>query len=272
MNKIIILIIASSIPLIGAEIRAPKTQTEKFSYSVGMQIGNDFKSKEIEIDFEIFMEGVKASYLSNKTLISENDAKVILDDAWKSYQDKIKEKRLVQINKSKKEEAEYLAKNKEKTGVKTTSSGLQYRIIRSGKGNPPTRKDSVEVHYRGWTIDGKEFDSSYSRNKPSNFVLNRVIKGWTEAITKMQPGAKWEIVVPQSLAYGRRGKGTKIPPYSTLRFEIELIAIKKTVATENKTKIPASNIVRIPSSEEIKKGAKPEILNSEQIDNLKKNK
>ena len=84
----------------------------------------------------------------------------------------------------------------------------------------------------------------------------------------MQPGAKWEIVVPQSLAYGRRGKGTKIPPYSTLRFEIELISIKKTVATENK--IPASNIVRIPSSEEIKKGAKPEILNSEQIDNLNK--
>ena len=177
---------------------------------------------------------------------------------------------MVLIDKTKKEGAALLAKNSEKTDVKTTSTGLQYRIIKNGKGTSPTSKDSVEVHYRGWTTDGKEFDSSYSRKNPSNFVLNRVIRGWTEALTKMQPGAKWEIVVPQHLAYGPRGKGAKIPPYSTLRFEIELISVKKAIEAKDRT--TKSNIVRVPSSEEIKKGAKPEVLNKEQIENLKKNK
>ena len=172
---------------------------------------------------------------------------------------------MVLIDKTKKEGAEFLANNRKKTGVKTTSTGLQYRIINKGKGTSPTSKDSVEVNYRGWTTDGKEFDSSFSRKKPSNFVLNRVIRGWTEAITKMSPGAKWEIVVPQHLAYGPRGKGATIPPYSTLRFEIELISFKKEIKAK-------SNIVRVPSSEEIKNGAKPEILNKEQIENLKKKK
>jgi FKBP-type peptidyl-prolyl cis-trans isomerase FklB len=272
MKKIIILFLISTLTAFTADSKSPSTPTEKFSYAVGMQIGNDFKSKEMELDFEIFMEGVKASYLSKNTLITENDAKVILDEVWKKYQDKAKAKRMVLINKTKKEGAEFLAKNGKKTGVKTTPTGLQYRIIKTGKGSQPSRKDSVEVHYRGWTTDGKEFDSSYSRKKTSNFVLNRVIKGWTEALTKMHPGAKWEIVVPQHLAYGPRGKGSQIPPYSTLRFEIELISVKKSLQANGKTEPAKSNIVRVPSSEEIKKGAKPEILNKEQIENLKKNK
>ncbi|MBK27472.1 MAG: peptidylprolyl isomerase [Verrucomicrobiales bacterium] len=270
MKKIIILIIASSITAFTAENKNPSTPTEKFSYAVGMQIGNDFKTKEVEIDFEKFIAGVKAAYLSDVTLITEDDAKVILEEAWKSYQAKAKAKRDVIINKNKKEGNEFLTKNRKKTGVKTTASGLQFRIIKTGKGAKPTSKDTVEVHYRGWTTDGKEFDSSYSRGKTSNFVLNRVIRGWTEAITKMSPGAKWEIVVPQNLAYGPRGNGSKIPPYSTLRFEIELISIEKKVSDKNK--LPTSNVVRIPSSEDIKKGAKPEVLTKEQIENLKKNK
>ena len=265
MKKIIILIIVSSLTAFSADSKKPTTPTEKFSYAVGMQIGKDFKTKEMELDFEIFMEAVKASYQTQDTLISEAEAKIILDEVWKKYQDKEKAKRMVLIDKTKKEGAEFLANNRKKTGVKTTSTGLQYRIINKGKGTSPKSKDSVEVNYRGWTTDGKEFDSSFSRKKTSNFVLNRVIRGWTEAITKMSPGAKWEIVVPQHLAYGPRGKGSKIPPYSTLRFEIELISFKKEIKAK-------SNIVRVPSSEEIKNGAKPEILNKEQIENLKKKK
>lgn len=270
MKKIIILFFTSNLTAFTADIKEPSTPIEKFSYAVGMQIGNDFRSKEMELDFEIFMEGVKASYQSKDTLITEKDAEAILNEVWKKYQDKAKAKRMVLIDKTKKEGAALLAKNSEKTDVKTTSTGLQYRIIKNGKGTSPTSKDSVEVHYRGWTTDGKEFDSSYSRKNPSNFVLNRVIRGWTEALTKMQPGAKWEIVVPQHLAYGPRGKGAKIPPYSTLRFEIELISVKKAIEAKDRT--TKSNIVRVPSSEEIKKGAKPEVLNKEQIENLKKNK
>ena len=272
MKKIIILLFILNLTAFTADSKKPSTPTEKFSYAVGMQIGDDFRSKEMELDFGMFMEGVKASYQSKNTLITENDAKTILDEVWKKFQDKAKAKRMVLINKTKKEGTDFLAKNNQKAGVKTTPTGLQYRIIKNGKGTQPTRKDTVEVHYRGWTTNGKEFDSSYSRKKPSNFVLNRVIKGWTEALTKMNPGAKWEIVVPQHLAYGPRGKGAQIPPYSTLRFEIDLISIKKPLQANSKIEPTKSNIVRVPSSEEIKKGAEPEILNKEQIENLKKNK
>ena len=120
---------------------------------------------------------------------------------------------------------DYLTANRKKPGVKVTDSGLQYRVINAGEGISPSKSDKAEVHYRGWTIDGVEFDSSHSRNKASTFGVTQVIRGWTEALTMMKPGAKWEIVVPHELAFGPGGNLPKIPPYSTLRFEIELISV-----------------------------------------------
>ena len=247
----------------------PSSKKERFSYAVGMQIGGDFENKEIEIDFAQFAEGVQTAYLSRERLMDEKESKKVLDEVWKNYQERERAKRTAEAEVTKKEGAEYLAANLKKPGVKATASGLQYRVINAGKGESPTKSNKAEVHYRGWTIDGNEFDSSYSRNTPSTFGLTQVIRGWTEALTMMKPGAKWEIVVPQELAYGAGGKRPKIPPYSTLRFEIELLSVVKGNASAVKPPV-TSNIVRIPSQTELKKGAKPEILTKEREAELKK--
>jgi len=247
----------------------PVTKKERFSYAVGMQIGGDFKNKEIEIEFGQFAEGVKTAYLAKERLLSDVESKKVLDQVWKDYQDRERAKRTSIGQIAQKAGAEYLAANLKKPGVKATTSGLQYRIIKDGEGAPPTKSDKAEVHYRGWTIDGNEFDSSHSRKKSSTFGITQVIPGWTEALSMMKPGAKWEIVVPQELAYGPGGKRPKIPPYSTLRFEIELLSVIKGSAPVVKKPV-TSNIVRIPSQTELKQGAKPEILTKEQEAELKK--
>jgi FKBP-type peptidyl-prolyl cis-trans isomerase FklB len=111
--------------------------------------------------------------------------------------------------------------------VTTLSSGLQYKVLQEGTGPKPAASDTVTVHYRGKLIDGTEFDSSYSRNEPASFPVNRVIKGWTEALQLMGEGSKWELYIPPDLAYGERGAGTRIPPQSALVFEVELIKAKQ---------------------------------------------
>ena len=126
----------------------------------------------------------------------------------------------------KKENEEFLATNKTKEGIKTTESGLQYRIIKAGKGAIPTKESRVKVHYKGTLIDGTQFDSSYDRNEPTTFGVNQVIAGWTEALTLMPVGSKWELFIPQDIAYGARDMGT-IKPFSTLIFEVELLGIEK---------------------------------------------
>jgi len=246
----------------------PTTKKERFSYAVGMQIGGDFGGKEIGIDFAQFAEGVETAYLSRDKLMTEDESKKILDEVWKDYQDRGKAKRTAEADTAKKAGIDYLAANRDKPGVKVTASGLQYRVITAGKGTSPTKDDKAEVHYRGWTIDGEEFDSSHSRNETSTFGVTRVIRGWTEALTMMKPGGKWEIVVPQELAYGPGGKRPKIPPYSTLRFEIELVSVEQAKVAVKKP--VTSNIVRIPSQAELNQGAKPEILTKEREAELKK--
>lgn len=121
---------------------------------------------------------------------------------------------------------QFLAKNKKQKGVTTTPSGLQYKVITAGTGEKPTATDRVKVHYRGTLLDGTEFDSSYKRNEPTTFGVNQVIKGWTEALQLMPVGSKWELYIPQELAYGSRSTGN-IPAYSTLIFEVELLEIVK---------------------------------------------
>ena len=155
--------------------------------------------------------------------------------------------------------ATWLAENAKKDGVVTLESGLQYKVLTEGTGTEsPRPQDSVKVNYRGMLIDGTEFDSSYSRGQPAQFKVAGVIPGWTEALQKMKVGDKWELFIPADLGYGDRQQGPKIPPGSTLIFETELLEIVKPQPI-------TSDIIKVPSMEEMKKGAQPETLSAEDV-------
>ena len=217
--------------------------SEKIAYSVGMQIGqmiavNWYESINHElfgndstktINKEDMLAGFFAGVTGKGRVMDPIIATTYTDDKMKS----VKEASLLErFGENKAAGEKFLEENKAKEGVVTTESGLQYKVITEGKGQVPTSTDRVKVHYKGTLIDGTEFDSSYSRKdkdgnpQPSTFRANQVIKGWTEALTMMPIGSKWELYIPQDLAYGSLDKGT-IPPFSTLIFEVELLSIEK---------------------------------------------
>ena len=208
-----------------AEETTLKTQKDKLSYIIGVQIGNDLKSQSIDVDPVIVNKGLQDSMTGKKLLIGDQEAKDIIAGFQKERAEKIAEEKKTAGEKNKKEGAAFLAENKKKGGVKTLPSGLQYKVIKEGTGKTPKATDTVVTQYRGTLVNGTEFDSSYKRNEPATFPVNGVIKGWTEALQLMKEGSKWQIVVPPELAYGEQGAGP-IGPNATLIFEIELVSVK----------------------------------------------
>lgn len=203
-----------------------KTQMEKVSYCIGLDIGQNLKSQNIDVKMDNLMQGLKDSITGTKALLSDKEIKEVME----AFQKEMAAKQEMQLKdlaiKNKKEGEEFLTKNKKNKDVKTLPSGLQYKIITQGKGKTPKATDTVEVNYRGTLINGTEFDSSYKRNKSVEFVVNEVIQGWAEALQIMPIGSKWEVCVPSDLAYGEQGAGALIGPNSTLCFTIELLSIK----------------------------------------------
>jgi FKBP-type peptidyl-prolyl cis-trans isomerase FklB len=203
-----------------------KTQKDKLSYAIGMDMGNGLKKNAIDVDPDIVMRGVKDVLSGSKPLMTNDEVKAVLMAAQKELQAKQQERMKTQGEQNKRDGDAFLAKNKKKKGVTVLPSGLQYKVITEGKGATPKATDTVTVNYQGTLIDGAEFDSSYKRGEPATFPVNGVIKGWTEALQLMKEGAKWQLVIPANLAYGERGGGP-IGPNSVLIFEVELISIKK---------------------------------------------
>lgn len=203
-----------------------KSQKEKVSYIIGIGIGKNFKQQGTEIDPDALAKGVRDALAGAKPILTEEE----INETMATYKKEMaaKQKELFDRvgEKNKKEGEAFLAENKKKPGVKTLPSGLQYRIIQSGKGKKPTLNDTVTVHYKGTLINGKEFDNSHSRGQPASFPLSSAISGWKEALQMMEVGSKWEVFVPSQFAYGERGGGSTIEPNSTLVFEIELLAIQ----------------------------------------------
>jgi FKBP-type peptidyl-prolyl cis-trans isomerase FklB len=202
-----------------------KTDKDKLSYAVGMNIGRSIHSQSMEIDPAILLRGLKDE-MAGKTLMTDMEAHNTLMQAQQEAKKKIDETRQASMEPNKKAGDAFLAANKTKEGVVTLPSGLQYKILKEGTGPKPTPADSVVCNYRGTLIDGKEFDSSYKRGQPATFPVGQVIKGWTEALQLMPVGSKWQLFVPADLAYGDRGAGPDIGPGATLIFEVELISIK----------------------------------------------
>jgi FKBP-type peptidyl-prolyl cis-trans isomerase len=202
-----------------------KTPAEKLGYSLGSDIGKSFKKNEMDIDKNAFVQGFIDGLSEAKPLLTQDETRDIQQAAIMDMRKKLSEKRQVAGAQNKKDGEAFLAENTKKEGVKTTPSGLQYEILTEGKGPIPKDTDRVQVNYKGTLIDGKEFDSSFKRGKPSTFAVKGVIPGWTEALLMMPVGSKWRIVVPSELAYKEHGAGQMIGPNAVLVFEIELVAI-----------------------------------------------
>jgi FKBP-type peptidyl-prolyl cis-trans isomerase FklB len=203
-----------------------KTQKDKISYAIGMNIGQSMKKDSLDLDPAIVSRGLNDALTGAKPLMTEDEAKTVMTE-FRSEMMKKQQATAQQAGDTNKQAGQqFLAANKTKDGVVTLPSGLQYKILKAGTGPKPTASDTVVTNYRGTLIDGTEFDSSYKRGEPATFPVGQVIKGWTEALQLMPVGSKWQLFIPSDLAYGERSPGGEIGPNSTLIFDIELLSIQ----------------------------------------------
>ncbi|MEP6936479.1 MAG: FKBP-type peptidyl-prolyl cis-trans isomerase [Chthoniobacterales bacterium] len=198
-----------------------KDQKDKVSYSIGLDLGNTFKKQNMDISPDVLVAGMKDALTAAKPLMSEEQVK----ETMTAFEKEMQEKQTAKGKEAAAAGEKFLAENKTKPGVKTTVSGLQYKVLREGNGSTPKEADTVKVNYRGTLVDGTEFDSSYKRGEPVSFPVNRVIKGWTEALQLMKVGSKYQVFIPATLAYGEHGAGAQIPANSPLIFEVELLDV-----------------------------------------------
>ena len=211
---------------------ALKTDKDKVSYAIGVNIGKSMRKDTVDVDPAIFSRGMKDAMAGGKLLLTDDEIKATLT----KLQTDLRARQEVAMQKAgeinKKAGDDFLAQNKTKDGVVALPDGLQYKILKEGNGPKPAATDSVVCNYRGTLIDGTEFDSSYKRGQPATFPVNGVIKGWTEAVQLMPVGSKWQLFVPADLAYGNRGAGPDIGPDATLIFEVELLSIQNKAAAQ----------------------------------------
>jgi len=203
------------------------TEQKKLGYIIGMDIGKSLKDQGTEVDLDSLISAIRSTYNGEELALTTEEAAQVRKDYIEKRQAEQQAQAAAAGQTNLVAGQKFLAENATKEGVQTTASGLQYKVITMGDGAKPVATDTVKVHYRGTLLDGTEFDSSYARNEPISFGLNRVIAGWTEALQLMKPGAKWQLTIPAELAYGERGAGQDIGPNATLLFEVELISFEK---------------------------------------------
>lgn len=197
-----------------------QNDSDKTSYCLGMDIGMSFKKLPVEINLEAAIAGITDMYNGEKPQVGEQEFMELM----RKFQTEL---RAAAGAENQKQEAEFLARNKEDKDVVTTASGLQYKVLKQGSGDKPTKESTVTVHYTGTLPDGTVFDSSVKRGEPATFPVGGVIAGWTEALQLMQVGSKFKLFIPAALAYGKRGAGQLIGPDQMLIFEVELLDINK---------------------------------------------
>jgi FKBP-type peptidyl-prolyl cis-trans isomerase len=203
---------------------APATvPMDKVSYFIGTNIGGQFKSQGINVEFTAFQEGIQDAMAGKEPKYSREE----LMAAMQAFQDQMQVEAARKAEAAKADGEKFLADNGKREGVITTASGLQYEVIKAGTGAKPAATDKVKVHYHGTLLDGKVFDSSVDRGEPVEFPVQGVIKGWVEALQLMPVGSKWKLFIPSELAYGKQGAGGDIGPDAALIFEVELLDIVK---------------------------------------------
>ena len=245
----------------------------RVSYAIGMMTGRQWKQQELDFDVDLYARGIREGMAGGAMLLTPQEAQQTIDAFRKELTAKQQQKQTELAAKNKTEGEAFLAANKNQPGVQTLPDGLQYLVITNGAGEIPAAGDTVTVNYRGTLIDGTEFDNSYKRGQPATFPVAGVIRGWTEALQKMNAGSKWKLFVPSDLAYGPQGR-PGIAPNSVLIFEVELLSVEHPSPQPASAPPPGANppltsdIIKVPSAEEMKKGAKIEIIKPEDVQKL----
>jgi FKBP-type peptidyl-prolyl cis-trans isomerase len=212
------------IPVMAAQAKAIREEVnladekERISYAFGMTVGVDLKQTGLELNYEAFAEGLKAAIESGEAQMDKDEALEIVQTAFENAMQR-------QSAELQAREITFLTDNATREGIISTESGLQYMVIEEGNGPKPAEGDVVRVHYEGTLTNGTIFDSSYNLGQPEEIPLDMVIPGWAEGIQLMSVGSKYRLFIPSNLAYGERGAGQLIPPYSTLVFAVELFGI-----------------------------------------------
>lgn len=246
---------------------------KEVSYAVGMRFGSQLKSAEFEFNLEEISKGMNDVFGGSATKMTEQQAQQMMQRWQMAQQPKMEAKRKKEQEEAKKKADEnkakgdaFLAETAKKPSVKKIQDGLFYEVIKDGTGKSPTTEDTVKVHYTGTLIDGTEFDSSRTKGQPAEFGVTRVIKGWTEAVQKMKVGSRWKLYIAPELAYGEFGR-PNIPGNSVLVFDVELLDIKspEKPKAEDSVQAVSGEIIKVPSAEELKKGAKIEVLKEEDV-------
>lgn len=238
-------------------------QKSRISYAIGVTVGSRWKEQGIDVNYEPLMRGLEDGEAGKPKLMTEQE----IHDTLAQYQQELmaeqQKKRQEEAEKDKAEGEVFLAKNKTEPGVITLPDGLQYKIIREGDGPKPSAEDTVTVNYTAKLVDGTEYDSS-EKTDPAQFPADHVIHGWTEALTNMPVGSKWQLFIPPDLAYGAYGRPPRVPPNATLIFDVELLSIEPPKSPTPLT----SDIIKVPSAEEMKKGAKIEVIKPDEVQKM----
>lgn len=217
-----VIVLSFILTVSGEDKPAPfKDQKDKFSYAVGLNIGMNFKRQNVDVNPDIIVSGLKDGIAGKPQMNTDQ-----IRETMMAFEKDMQQKQAEAGKKNQADSEKFMADNKKKDGVKTTASGLQYKVIKEGNGAQPKSTDTVTVNYRGTLVDGTEFDSSYKRGQPATFPVGGVIKGWTEALEMMKAGSKYQLFIPPDLAYGEHSPSPTIPPNSALIFEVELISVQ----------------------------------------------
>lgn len=203
----------------------PESVQDRAAYVIGFNLGRQLKQNDINANTDLIVKGLRDGLAGAAGALTEEEMQAAMQAFQQQVMAQQQEKQKAVGEKNKVEGEAFLAKNKERQGVKTTASGLQYEVLKEGTGAQPKATDTVTVHYKGTLMDGTPFDSSYDRGEPATFVLNQVIPGWTEGVQLMKAGGKYKLYIPAALGYGERGAGGDIGPNAPLVFEIELISV-----------------------------------------------
>jgi FKBP-type peptidyl-prolyl cis-trans isomerase FklB len=267
MKKIIFAIIClGSAAAVPAQTNNPfPDENTRVSYAIGMMTGHSWQMQGVDFDIDTYAKGIKDGKSGGPTLLTTTEAQAAISQFKQEFQAKQQKLQAEKGMKAKADGESFLAANKVNPGIVTLPDGLQYQILTTGTGAMPAASDTVTVNYRGTLVDGTEFDSSYKRGQPASFPVGGVIRGWTEALQKMNVGSKWKLFIPSELAYGERGHPPAIPENSTLIFEVELLDVKTPAPAPQAAPVAplTSDIIKVPSADEMKKGAKIEVIKPE---------